>query len=169
MDKHSIIQQNVANIRGSVIQNCVMVEKIMDEFISGYFCKENLKEDLMTFLLCTERITFRGKSDIFKLIIEKKENAARFAEFKKENPSIHNEITEYILEERNIFAHYLLDTAEGYIDRYEKHGIIRFIKFKVSKEKPAVHYLEYNNDRIQKIHKTIIKCGDAIIKLNQIL
>jgi len=167
MENKDTIQMIVSKIRGTVMHNCIFVEKIMDEFISGYFCKEDLKEDLMLFLLCTERITFRGKADIFRLIIEKESNKERFAEFIKENPTIFDDLTEYVLEERNIFAHYLFDSTEGYKERYENERKIRFIKFKVSKKNPAIQYLEYDNDRILEVQRIIMKCGEAILKLNE--
>jgi hypothetical protein len=157
----------VSDIRGAIIQNCIIVERVLDEFLSGYFCKGDLKEELMTFLLCTERINFRGKADIFKLIIDKKENKERFAKFKKENPNIHKDINDYVIEERNIFAHYLFDSTDGYNERYQNEKKIRFIKFKVSKDNPDIQYLEYDNDRILQIQNTIRRCGEAIIGLNE--
>ena len=54
-------------------------------------------------------------------------------EFVKENPNIFSDIKK-LIDERNIVAHYLLDTSEAGKSEYINNGKIGFVKFRNSTE-----------------------------------
>jgi hypothetical protein len=164
------LNNRVAQIRGIVLHHCAFVEKVMDQAVSKYFCPNIEKQDdLLNFILCTERITCRSKLDIFRLIVEKeaaKKGDNKYFKFKNKYPNYYKEMVDCVIEERNIFAHYLFDSMPGYVERFNNEKKIGFIKFKVSEANPKIHVIEYDNDKIDRINNTIKKYGNAIIKLN---
>jgi hypothetical protein len=115
----------------------------------------------MSLILCTDRITFRAKLDVFRLILIKK-----YPQFLADNPNFYKDLVHYTIEERNIMAHYLFDTSEGYIEKFNNGGKIGFVKFKVSSDNPAVKILEYDPPKINKILIEIGKYTMALVQFN---
>jgi hypothetical protein len=157
--------------RGQVLYNCSILEKPMMA-IGRYFCKDDaIRSDLYNFILATERMTWSNKLDVFRLIVENNDKLIgnnKYKNFKLNNPKYYREIREEIIEHRNRFAHQILDTREGYIERYNQTGIFAFIDFKVShaKESGDVNYHEYNQTKVTAILKLCEKYGIALADMN---
>lgn len=166
-----LINDKAAQIRGVIIHHTAILEKIIDEAISRYFSNDiDIRQDLLTFVLCTERITFRAKLDVFNLIVHKeslKGPENKFAKFVAANPTYHTDLIEKIVEDRNVLAHYLFDSSDGYQERFTKEKVIGFMKFKVSKKNPEVEIIKFDDKKIKELVSLLNKYVDAIINLNE--
>lgn len=121
--------------RGIFIQETIQLERCIDEYICRHFCKDDdRKSELLECVMATKRITFDSKLDVARFIIEKHNK-----EFAILNPQYHKEIRS-LIEHRNIFAHYLLDTSEGVMKEIKSKKDIVFIKF--DREHKLIKYTE---------------------------
>lgn len=143
--------------RGMIINQTIMLERAIDEYLCLHFCKtQEQRTELMDLVFGTERMTFDLKKQIFKII-----SSRYHPNFSKENPIIHSDI-KIIVETRNIFAHYLLDTTENGIKEFDQQDkIIGFIKFKNERV-----LIKYNIHGIVKHLDTIDKSIEKIMALN---
>ncbi len=133
--------------RGVIINEVVMLERIVDEILSNYFCGTTpKKQELMELIICTNRMIFENKIQVLKVLLEKHK-----PDFLKANPTIINDIINKIIVERNIFAHYWLVTSKELSDFISKNQTV-FIKFKNTTE-----YIYYDDDKFETICRLIGK------------
>ena len=133
--------------RGIIIDETITLERIIDEYISKYYCSnEESSKELMEMLLCTNKITFENKMQIFKVIIDKKKD-----DFNSRYPTFISDILHKIIPQRNIFAHYWLDTREHLTEFLVDRKTV-FIKYKNQTE-----YIEYDQFLFDKLTNTISK------------
>jgi hypothetical protein len=111
--------------RGMILNQTIMLERAIDEYLCLHFCQTKIKRtELMDLIFGTERMSFDIKRNIFKILSNR-----YHTDFIKDNPTINSDIKQ-IVETRNIFAHYLLDSTENGIKEFAKGtGLIGFIKF----------------------------------------
>lgn len=151
-DATAQIQLQSYYYRGQIIGDLIYIERLVDEFISRYFCETREKQkEIFELILGNERMGFSNKIQVFQFIIEthKKEwltsNLNIFADLKKLN------------EERNIVAHYFLDTSENGGKVFHEGKGIGFVKFRNSTEtlwRTSDDYLKFK-DLLSKYNKLL--------------
>ena len=115
--------------RGQLINDLIYLERLIDEAVSRHFCADlEKKKELIELMLSNERIGFYNKVQIFEYIFK-----THRPEFVKANPNIFSDIKK-LIDERNIVAHYLLDTSETGKSEYINNGKLGFVKFRNSTE-----------------------------------
>lgn len=143
MDKTTILIQEAAyKYRGQIINDLIYLERLIDEAISRHLCaEEDKKTELMELILCNEKIGFYNKILVFEYIFKKhKKN------FVSNNTNIFSDLKK-LIDERNIAAHFLLDTSENGRLSFQEKGIIGFVKFRNSTEtlwRTQENYLEFH-------------------------
>ena len=140
------IQLSGYSYRGQIINDLIHLERLMDEFLSRHFCNDSeRKKEFFELIIANERMSFNSKIQVFEYVLKKHHNQIVI-----EYPDIFSDIKK-LNEERNIVAHYLLDTSTDGIKMYEEFQKIGFVKFRNSTES-----LPRNNDDINK-WKTLTK------------
>jgi hypothetical protein len=91
-------------------------------------------------------MNFRSKIEVLELIMHK-----YHAEFLKTRPKLIDNMVTYAIEERNIFAHYLLSTTPDWLKKLKDTGDFGFEKFKVTKTRTDSTTLWYNQEKVNKI------------------
>ena len=124
MDELTEIIIRVSNLRGQVISRVSTVEMLMNIFLVRYFCEQKDKErDLLETVFATNKITYDSKRDIICALL-KKDRFSKFAHKKQLNDDLQT-----IGEDRNVFAHYIINNTDDGLGLFRK-GLISFIKFK---------------------------------------
>lgn len=143
--------------RGVILNEVVMLERIVDEILANYFCGTTpKKQEMMELIICTNRMIFENKIQVLKVLLEKHK-----PDFLKDNPTIIKDITDKIIPERNIFAHYWLVTTRELSDFISKNQIV-FIKFKNTTE-----YVYYDDKKFKTICGLIGKTIRTLIAFQQ--
>ncbi len=123
------LQVQSYNYRGQIIGDLIYLERLVDEFISRHFCETREKQkEIFELILANERMGLGNKIQVFEFIIKthKKECLAL-------NPSIFADLKK-LSDERNIVAHYLLDTSKNGRKVFQESKRIGFVKFRNSTE-----------------------------------
>lgn len=140
------------NIRGFFITDTIAIERLIDDYIARYFCKtRKVQKELLELFLSTERIPFDMKRQAFKILTKKKHPDFEKT-YKDFFPFLAN-----IMEQRNIFAHYLLDMTKEGLKRYPDE--IGFIKYK-----NETTTIWYNNKQLLEHVKKHTYCLNIIIE-----
>lgn len=140
-------------LRGKIISDTIHLERKMDDYVASYFCSDQeKKKDLMQSLLSTKRIVFENKRLIFDFIV-KKINPGWI----KKYPKFRNDLI-HIIEQRNIMAHYLLNTGTDAIDKMENK--MDFINFRDN-----IEIEEFTKERQAILIKKIEDCANAVAEL----
>lgn len=148
---YSKIATRAIKWRGIIINETIYLERLIDEYLCRYFCPDEKKRtDLLQLLMATERITLFNKIGLLKYLMERDNKP-----FCAKNKGIFTDL-QTIAEERNLFAHNLLDTSLNGYKAYKKGKII-IIKFK-NDVKP----IEYDIYKIEKTVKQILKYVDVM-------
>ena len=143
-------------IRGLVINDSIFLERSVDRVIANHYCdNEEKRNELLEWLLSTDRIIFSNKVQLFRLILERHNK-----EFIKKHPDIFKDIIS-VIEERNILAHYQLDTSAEGINKIDENKFV-LLKYKTSPEE-----IVFDRYRKDKILKLIAKCIKDINELLQ--
>jgi hypothetical protein len=150
-------EQHIRNIRGHIIDKCILLERLIDIYIATHFCGHWTQRttELIELIIATNRMIWENKVQVFKILLERHKKA-----FLDTNPKLINIIIG-IITHRNVFAHYMTMFGEESKDKFEKDKTITLVKFKNS-----VEYVTYTNDEIQKIYSDITDC---IILLGEIV
>jgi len=113
--------------RGQIVGDLIYLERLIDEIIAQHLCETREKQvEIFELILGNERMGFSNKIQVFEYIIKTYRqslftlNPKIFADLKNLNA------------ERNIVAHYLLDTSENGIKVFEQNRSIGFVKFRNS-------------------------------------
>jgi len=148
MDKDLVarIQMAAYIYRGQLISDLIYIERHIDEALSRHFCSDPKKRlEIMQVVFGTDRLGFSNKVSMFQFICE-----THYSDFLKENPKMLSELKS-LIEERNIVAHYMLDTSDEAGGAF-LNGELRFIKFQ-NKVTPIIR-TQADND---KFHQLIVK------------
>ena len=115
--------------RAHIIGRVVMLESMMDIFLSTHFCKtKSLQNEIMEIIFGTLKISTDSKRDAMNAIMNK-----HHKEFLKNNKFFNTDV-QNIIAQRNIFAHYpIFDFGKG-LSLYKLDKTISFLKFRNSKE-----------------------------------
>lgn len=150
MKSHEELVGQAGYMRGAFINDTIFLERVIDEFICRHFCeKEERKIELIESLMATKRISFDSKMAIARFIID-----SHYTWFKDKYPSCFKDVTS-IIEHRNIFAHYLLDTSDQGFENL-RSNVIGFIKFDRKTE-----VILYTSEQIMELDKKLRESVDA--------
>jgi hypothetical protein len=125
--------------RGQILHLTTVLEAIINTYIVRHFCggEESLEKDMQLLFLGDERVTLSNKSQIF-LFLAENYNKTWYDSFvssrippHKAKPYKMSSDLKLIIEERNIFAHRILDHSDNldYIKPKEE-PVVRFVKLK---------------------------------------
>lgn len=112
------------NIRGFFITDTIVIERRIDDYLAHYFCykPKYRRQELIEMILSSDAMTFEKKKNIFKVVLKKHRPT-----IEREYPDLFPFLNSIIIN-RNIFAHYVLDTSTEGLKRYPNE--IGFIKYK---------------------------------------
>jgi len=149
-DKFVAMRVKSANWRGVYIDSFAFLEKLIDEYLSRYFCgkDEKLKKDLMELVLC-EKLTFENKRAVFSYVLKNKniEIVTTYSKLLKDIEIANNN--------RNVFAHYMLDTSEYGEKMFEESKLV-FVKFSY-KDNVVISDEDFLN-----MHSALQKCIEIL-------
>jgi hypothetical protein len=115
--------------RGQIINDTIYLERRIDEALTRHFCvDEEKKKELFELIIASERMTFSNKIQVFEYLFRKHHKA-----FVEKYPLIFADLKN-INEERNIVAHYLLDTSKEGKEAFINNNKFGFVKFRNSTE-----------------------------------
>lgn len=141
--------------RGQIIGDLIYVERLIDEFISRHLCETTEKQkEIFELILANERMGFSNKIQVFEFIIRTHKK-----EFLTSVPNMFSNLKN-LNEERNIVAHYILDTSENARKAFQKSKSIGFVKFRNSTET-----LWRSNDDYLKFKGLLSKSNKQLIEL----
>lgn len=150
MEKRTILGKSIF-IRGKVIGKAIFIEKLIDKWLAKYFCNnEDRSSDLYNLILCHDRLGFEAKRQVFCYIVENK-----CPIFFKLHPTLNKDLA-YIIEQRNVLAHYLIDTTEDAINATE----VGFLKMKNKTTR-----VEFSLEKIENLYKLLEFYGNEIKNL----
>lgn len=139
------MMQKSFSVRGKLISDIIYLERSIDEYLARYFCDDSDKiTDIMKTILCTRKITLDNKKEVF-LYLLKKVNP----EWLLKHPTVNADLVD-LIEERNRFAHYILNSNETNVDNYI--GDFELINFKNN-----IEIKSYNDNRIKSLETKIEK------------
>ncbi len=136
----------IYRIRGAIINDAIMVERLIDFYISNLYGETKEKATELRDWVFTERISFESKIQLFALVIDKHNS-----KFKKDNPDFLKELI-HIVEQRNIFAHYLCFSDDEAMELFHKNGSLTFGKYKNDAKE-----IIYTTDQLKRVSDLIIK------------
>ncbi|BFG69623.1 hypothetical protein KACHI17_05040 [Sediminibacterium sp. KACHI17] len=151
--KELVAHFSASSARGQIINVFASLETHLDIFLGQHFCTHEDKKDQMLNLVLS-RITFDNKRAIFKFLIDN-----YYTKWLAKYPDFNAAIKD-ISDERNIFAHYTMDTTLEGIDYMVNSRNVVFIKFKNQRER-----IEYSEQRINELIGKISKWAEAIAEL----
>ena len=158
---------SAAIVRGNVLNAVTALEMSIDLYITDYFTDTVDKSEELMNLIISPRMSFESKVQAFMVLIE--QHNPRMLQ---ENPTISNDLITRIIVERNVLAHYPLDTTEWGLKKYYDTGDLTFFKFKNTREGNSknkannpillTNTIMYNDDKtsillklVDKYHKLI--------------
>ncbi|QGW28411.1 hypothetical protein [Phnomibacter ginsenosidimutans] len=146
-DPSVVYVHQASHTRGVLINQIILLERLIDSYISKYFCNTQDKAtELMDMILATRRMTFDGKADVFRTILDK-----LYPEKKKENSTIAKDL-KFIIEERNMLAHYFLDVSPDILNSFsETNSAFTLLKIEKTRTREVFDF------------KRIIKIGDTTV------
>ncbi|WP_419803524.1 hypothetical protein [Mucilaginibacter sp.] len=155
MDKADFVAAYASKARGTIINQIIFLERVIDEFLSGYFCDNLIKKRELMELHLGDKLPFEVKRNIFSILLKD-----HYPDFLIKHPKLIKDIIS-VIEHRNIFAHYLLDTGEEALtildDEIPKIGFIRY--------KKNTETIWYTSEKINEIVAQINRCVYAVIEL----
>jgi hypothetical protein len=153
LDTTEQIQNSALKIRGYMLNELIFIERLIDEYITRHFCKdEHKKKELFEFIVC-EYVAFEPKRHLLNYLIEKYDK-----ELFENNESNLKDLTDLMVK-RNRFAHWMVDTSEEAHDLF-KQNKIRLTRFKNKTE----HYI-ITDKIIEELGVKIKNCRDMMAEL----
>jgi hypothetical protein len=157
--------------RGRILHAICDLELLLNTYIAIYFCgcETPLSEEMQNVVLGDDRISLSSKAQIFHFLATTHHNewfkqyvSPRPPEPKKKAYSMNSDLM-YVIEQRNIFAHRVLDRDfyEEITNEPTKDGDVRFLKFK-----NLIYPLDFNDASINDLYRVISRL--APIKLNRL-
>ena len=135
-----------SSIRGSIINAVAEMERTIDDYICGYFCRPAKKRsELMEVILSNTHVGFRSKIEILRYVLKKKKQA------KPEEITYFCDkvLKKKIVDKRNMMAHNPLDTSRASINKFLQ-------------DKSTIHVIQYANIKKVKAY-TKKETGDLLM------
>lgn len=126
---YSQYHTDAARVRGNVLNAACALEMSIDLYITDHFTNDVDKSEELMNLIIAPRMSFENKVQAFFVLLERHNPTIL-----TENPTIKNDIIKQIIEERNVLAHYPLDSTDWGLKRYYDTGDLTFFKFKNVRE-----------------------------------
>jgi hypothetical protein len=147
----------VLQVRGLIIQEIVTMERLVDAYISGYFCPTNEKRgEMLDLILSTNKITYEAKAHVVREILNRE-----FPGKKNEHTALYKDLI-YIAEERNKVAHYMIDASQDCIDKFiEDKETVSLLKFEKTRSRET-----FTKERIEKVVKKVHVLTEKFIDYN---
>jgi len=151
-------------IRGEIINNTILVERVADGFISVYFLGKSAKRlELMELIIC-DRMDLSLKFDAVISIL-KKRCKNKSIDFKKSFPKIAEDF-QIICKDRNKFAHNLMFpnawnfTNNTVISLIKFRDVAEIVNYSDEKYKQILKRLEHYKELLEKITDEILDEGE---------
>ncbi|MGN6396555.1 MAG: hypothetical protein ACTHMI_13385 [Mucilaginibacter sp.] len=139
------------HVRGIIISEVILLERIIDDYISRYFTSDDAKLKLMKEIVFgSEKMAFDNKRQIFYEILK-----VNNSDFLKKHSNFNKDLL-YIIEKRNNVAHLILDIRN---DKLDKEG------FALVKHRNATSEVYLTEPEIENILSLISKSVELIIEL----
>lgn len=155
-EKILAILKDGAALRGLILNQVITIERMIDEFLSSYFCDTPEKKKSLMENLISEFLTFDLKRQVFENVVD--------PNFIKENPLLISNLI-LLMKHRNVVAHWIMDTSDEGLKYFDK-GERAFIRFK-TKTKNTPNTKVYNqktiNDILKKAEETIKSLSALIL------
>lgn len=146
-----------SEIRGFVINQTIVVERLIDRFLCMHFAdSEDKRFELMEKIFSASIINFDQKKRLLFELLKSEQYKNNVEQF----TSLFDNIQD-IQKHRNIFAHSVLNTSVNSIDRLNE-GYIGFIKFHGS-----TTLYEYNQQEMQNLLKELEYVIRALMTLTK--
>ncbi|MGG9971997.1 hypothetical protein ACQ33O_09415 [Ferruginibacter sp. SUN002] len=116
-------------MRGTLINAVAEMERDIDDYICGYFCRSSKKRtELMEVILANSHVGFRAKVEILRYVLKKKKQAKpeQIAYF------CDTVLKKKIADKRNMMAHNPLDTSKASVNKFLR-------------DKSTIHVIQYAN------------------------
>jgi hypothetical protein len=152
--QHNALMHRIYGLRGAVINEHIMLERMIDFYLSNTFAKDKKTSTELRDWVFTERINFESKIQILRLTI-----SSHNPEFDLQYPKYGNDLIE-INQKRNILGHHLFINDDEAIELYEKHNTYSFAKFKTDS---SILYL--TNDEVKNLINLISKYVPIFMEL----
>lgn len=143
------LQFKSAQFRGNILDSVSMLEMIMDVFIATFFCRNEQRiKDMQMFMIGDNRMSLESKRQVFYAIATRyyKNWYNSFSPDKKLNKALID-----IIEQRNIFAHCVLDIRSESVIKFKKTGVVSFLRFK-----DDVSPFYYTDETFLKLYEDIL-------------
>jgi|ERR1051326_1247729 len=154
-DDYQVYKNLAQTVRGEYLESFVGLEKMIDFFIALHFCPHpadrERAHELLDLIVCTDRITFEGKRQVFKFLVEKYNSV-----FCTNHKSVFKDLVDF-METRNILAHYVLYAGKDAIERFMENGAIQFVKFKNDRT-----FIQFTEQRISEKISLIVEYTTTI-------
>jgi hypothetical protein len=144
------LRERVIYYRGKIINDTILLERMIDTFIAIHFTKDepefeegqSLFTEMIELILSNERMSLGSKIEVFCFLIKK-----HHPDFLLKNPDVNKDLA-FIIQQRNILAHYLFDTSDEYIAQQKfKLGFI--------KQKNKTEIIDFDNNRMKDVENKI--------------
>lgn len=152
--------------RGKILHDFSMLEQLLDFYIAKHFCGEDTKKnyDLQLLLLNDEKLKFSSKAQIFHYIASRYDEQwynnyqSKRSVLSAKRANALNEDLLYVIEQRNIFAHRVLNNDE-YTSNQPSNGNVAFIRFS-----DEIEVVEYSEERFVELSNLINAITDYLGK-----
>ena len=115
-------------VRGNVLNAATALEMSIDLYITTYFTEDLIKSEELMNLIISPRMSFENKVQVLLILLEKHE-----PQVLEQSKYMSNDLRT-IIEERNILAHYPLDSTPSALKNYYETNNLTFFKFKNVRE-----------------------------------
>jgi hypothetical protein len=151
------LNNKVIGYRGKIINDTIVLERTIDNFLAIYFTQheldskpgESLFQEMLDLIFSNERMSLGSKIEVFCEIIKK-----HYPDFLKANPNVNKDLS-FIIQQRNILAHYLFDFSEEAI-------AARNLKVDFIKQKNKTTLIHFDKEIYEDVQKKLVKYMFAI-------
>jgi len=157
-EENKLIDQSII-CRGTILHHITLLESLLNAYIAFHFCGKNKEkiEEMVLMILGDERMTLNSKAQVFYALATTHDKqwyesykSFRVHPDKKKTYSMNNDLV-YSIEERNVFAHRVLDKGDLIDNLPLPKGILRFARLKNDYEA-----LDYDEKKYHDLERTIL-------------
>lgn len=161
-EKYLRLKNDSIFYRGFIIDESVVMELVLDDILSNYFCEGEKAIEINNIIFNTEYVALGSKIDMFQSILLKQ----KFKDFWKNNNTIIQDLHK-IRKLRNKLAHLKLQTTDKDIEDYDGetipytstvNGEVRLCPIKPEQKKIDINLIE-------NIIKKLIKFRNEVLPL----
>jgi hypothetical protein len=151
--KEEILSKSI-QYRGRVIHEVANLERWVDIYLATYFCGNSEKRNqILEMVFANNRMSFDSKRKLFENVLTKQK--IRMSDL---SPEFSKDLNS-VFTDRNTFAH-----NSVYVDEeanLRSDGSIGFIKYSTN---TRIDW--YNDERVDEIIKTILRCIETVKKVH---